>query len=91
LGKGPTPPVPIDPANRLIFNGLGHFFTGSSVRKNTTFFLQDKGPDTILLPLLVRRYIYQRTSNGCILTPYSELYWYIYQYNSRSDQLRLSL
>jgi hypothetical protein len=46
LGKGPAPPVPIDPANQPIFNGLGHFFASASVRKNTTFFLQEKGETT---------------------------------------------
>jgi hypothetical protein len=43
LGQGPHPPISIDPAKYLLFNGLLYFDATVSARKNTTFFLQHRG------------------------------------------------
>ena len=43
LGEGPPPPIAIDPAKYLLLNDLLHFDASVPARKNTTFFLQDKG------------------------------------------------
>src|SRR4051812_23011259 len=43
LGKGPPPTIAIDSAKYLLFNNLLHYKGSAPARKNTTFFLQDKG------------------------------------------------
>src|ERR1700733_2312276 len=43
LGEGPPLPIAIDPAKYLLLNGLLHCGAPAPARKNTTFFLQDKG------------------------------------------------
>src|SRR5580658_1009044 len=43
LGEGPPPPISIDPAKYLLFNGLLHSKSPDPARKNTTFVLQNKG------------------------------------------------
>jgi len=40
LGKGPPPPVAVNPANHLVFNGLMHLIPLMAVRKYAIFFLQ---------------------------------------------------
>src|SRR5471030_1531234 len=42
LGEGPTPPIAIDSAKYLLFNGLLHSDAPAPARKNSTFFSQDK-------------------------------------------------
>ena len=44
LGKCPTPPPTIDPANNFTFNALCHHSSLSFVRKTTLFSLQDQAP-----------------------------------------------
>jgi hypothetical protein len=43
FGQGTHPPISIDPAKYLLFNGLLHFDSTVSARKNRTFFLQHRG------------------------------------------------
>src|ERR1700679_4185046 len=43
LGECPPPPISIDPAKYLLLNGLLHSKAPAHARKNTTFFLQNKG------------------------------------------------
>src|ERR1700683_365505 len=43
LGEGPPPPISIDPAKYLMLSGLLHYGAPVPARKNTTFFLQNKG------------------------------------------------
>ena len=70
LGEGPPPPIAIDPAKYLLLNGLLHSDTPVPARKNTTFFLQDKGAGggrdrADQHPSAARWYIYQRAADGC--------------------------
>ncbi len=43
LGEGPPPAVAVDPAKYFLVNGLLHSDAPAPARKNTTFFLQEKG------------------------------------------------
>ena len=87
LGEGPPPPIAIDPAKYLLLNGLLHSDAPAPARKNTTFFLQDKGAGggrqgrsgTIGCTLV---YIPTYSRWFLALGQGSELYWYIYLYNS---------
>jgi hypothetical protein len=66
LGEGPPPPVAIDPAKYLLLNGLLHSDTPVPARKNTTFFLQDKGAGGGRqgFPMSERRRIYRKARNA---------------------------